>query len=449
MKRRKSNGPIRITAADLKKYPQLAAKLGITAEEIESKKSRVKSEKPKPTKAPPAERRYEVSWYAPQLGRRVTYDRTVRADTKEGAIREVRAWLRSMSFREHKGAANLMARQVNSNQRTATSRQKTARNKNLFGLGKKAKAKRRRKLRTKADILSAKAALLRARSKNSANSKQRAASSRKKNKPITMTYALAMAAGHDAADRQMKKAGRKKWNRADHNKAVAVFEKLYGQQARARNPRLPNPPIWADILGGLAGGAGYAVAATWAGEKLKKKKKPERAENKGRRRNHTASTARLFREFHGHNPSGKVLNLLTPPGTPKDVSLDGPIMEIRLENGKSVKFAASDRAALHRPKAFMGHAQRGASKRIYVGLIEPYGRRENGEPINRSTNYGEIKEIAYWCAKPHLTGHNRSVPWEHKFGDRGGRKPNLFLLPNGCIDIRGGDYTVVSGGIDN
>jgi hypothetical protein len=44
---------------------------------------------------------------------------------------------------------------------------------------------------------------------------------------MTMTYELAMAASKDAANARMRKAGRSKWNRADYNEAVRVFNQLF------------------------------------------------------------------------------------------------------------------------------------------------------------------------------------------------------------------------------
>lgn len=44
---------------------------------------------------------------------------------------------------------------------------------------------------------------------------------------MTWTYSLAMAAGQDAANAQMRKAGRKRWNLDDWNLAAATFERLF------------------------------------------------------------------------------------------------------------------------------------------------------------------------------------------------------------------------------
>lgn len=43
---------------------------------------------------------------------------------------------------------------------------------------------------------------------------------------MQMTMKLAYAAGCDAANRRMRKAGRKKWNKADYNHAVSVMRRL-------------------------------------------------------------------------------------------------------------------------------------------------------------------------------------------------------------------------------
>lgn len=446
MKRKSNRQP---TREELRAYAKAA---GVEEEKRELRER----EKRKLGKQPRSnERTYEISWYAPAVGRRVTYNRPVVAANKEGAIREVRAWLRTMSFREHKGVTNFiakeMARKTNS-KKARSSRQsavgrktnRTVRKKNLFGLGKKAKRKRSAKLRKKADVLEAKAQLLRARSRNKAKAK---AAGRRTNKPITMTYEQARSVAVVAATRQMKKAGRRQWNRADVQKAVSTFSDLYGGTTTARQP---NPPIWADIIGGLAGGAGYATAAAWVGEKMKKKRKTNTsAKPKAKRAANTTSTTRLYKEFQGRNPKGEVVKLYTPPGTPPDVSMMGPLIEIRLANGETIKFSNTDRGALKNPKAYLGQAQRGPSRRVYVGLVEPYGRFRNGEPINRSVSLGEGKFVAYWAAKPHLTGHNRMVPWQHPWGDRGGRRPNVVITKEGCIALRGGDYSVESGGIDN
>lgn len=48
---------------------------------------------------------------------------------------------------------------------------------------------------------------------------------------MQITYKLAMAAGRDAANRRMAKAGRTTWNRADYNHAAYVVTKLLGARS--------------------------------------------------------------------------------------------------------------------------------------------------------------------------------------------------------------------------
>ena len=48
-------------------------------------------------------------------------------------------------------------------------------------------------------------------------------------KPITMTYSLAMAAGQDAGNRSMRRAGRSKWDESDWNAAAETFARLWGK----------------------------------------------------------------------------------------------------------------------------------------------------------------------------------------------------------------------------
>lgn len=182
-----------------------------------------------------------------------------------------------------------------------------------------------------------------------------------------------------------------------------------------------------------------------------KRKAAAKRQPAGKRRKNTASTTKLYREFQGRDPQGRVLSLHTPQGTPKDVSLIGPLIELRLKNRPTepIKFGPSDRAALRNPQAYLGQAQRGGHRRLYIGLVKPYGRLKNGAPIDRAINLGEVASIAYWASKPHLLDHDRMVPWEHKCGDRGGRLPNLWLRPSGLLDIRYGDYTIRAEGIDN
>ena len=77
---------------------------------------------------------------------------------------------------------------------------------------------------------------------------KRAAAARKANPLPVMTYRTAMAAGEDAANRQMRKAGRTKWSRADYNIAARTFNRLYPVGSER------NPFEVADAQGNYVGG---------------------------------------------------------------------------------------------------------------------------------------------------------------------------------------------------
>ena len=52
-------------------------------------------------------------------------------------------------------------------------------------------------------------------------------------KTVEPTYELAVAVGHDAGNRSMRKAGRITWNTEDWNIAAKVFEAVYPMPAEA------------------------------------------------------------------------------------------------------------------------------------------------------------------------------------------------------------------------
>jgi hypothetical protein len=53
-------------------------------------------------------------------------------------------------------------------------------------------------------------------------------------KPLERTYQLAHAAGTDAGNRSMRRAGRKKWNDRDYAAAVREFERIWPRSKRQR-----------------------------------------------------------------------------------------------------------------------------------------------------------------------------------------------------------------------
>lgn len=55
---------------------------------------------------------------------------------------------------------------------------------------------------------------------------------------VQMTYELAMAAGRDVANTQMRKAGRTAWSEADYNLMVATFERLYPLELQLKTEKV-------------------------------------------------------------------------------------------------------------------------------------------------------------------------------------------------------------------
>ena len=63
-----------------------------------------------------------------------------------------------------------------------------------------------------------------------------------------------------------------------------------------------------------------------------------------------------------------------------------------------------------------------------------------------AANLGEVKEIEYQEAKPHL-GHKKQTIFFHKMGEEGGRRPVLIADGKGGLKLRGGSYRIEREGI--
>ena len=57
-------------------------------------------------------------------------------------------------------------------------------------------------------------------------------------KPLERSYQLAHAAGTDAGNRSMRRAGRRKWNDLDYAAAVKEFERIWPTQKQELDWRL-------------------------------------------------------------------------------------------------------------------------------------------------------------------------------------------------------------------
>src|ERR1043166_1733511 len=133
-----------------------------------------------------------------------------------------------------------------------------------------------------------------------------------------MTYELAMAAGRDAANARMRKAGRKKWNKADYNEAVKVFKRLYKLVPKA------NPPQRNLGLIGLA-------ENLQAAEYLKKKLSAEKQKRNSTRVSNPNS-GKLFEKFTGKKRDNIESGYMWPGPAPKNIDQLGRLSEIHLSN---------------------------------------------------------------------------------------------------------------------
>jgi hypothetical protein len=170
------------------------------------------------------------------------------------------------------------------------------------------------------------------------------------------------------------------------------------------------------------------------GGALKKRKK-----NAGSSRPPSPSVARIYSEFRGKENSGRVLNTYTPAGSPKDAAVLGRINHVLLADGRKVIFRRN-------PALLLG-AQRGNSRRLYIGLKRPFAM-PNGVKNGAAFNYGEVKEVDYNADKPHLYKTPVVIRFYHQLGEEGGKRPQL-ILQNGVLALRGGDYTIAREGIRN
>jgi hypothetical protein len=106
------DNPIHITAADLRKHPEMARKLGITPESLESPKRSARSE---PVAAKP--KQWRVSWYSPRMQRRVSPPATFEG-TRSGAIAEAKAAIGYADLRRRRVPnlpVNFIAEEVRAN----------------------------------------------------------------------------------------------------------------------------------------------------------------------------------------------------------------------------------------------------------------------------------------------------------------------------------------------
>lgn len=63
-------------------------------------------------------------------------------------------------------------------------------------------------------------------------------------------------------------------------------------------------------------------------------------------------------------------------------------------------------------------------------------------------DFGEILEIEYATAKPHL-GYSTDTVFFHHLGEEGGARPHLVSDREGALKIAGGDYQITERGLED
>lgn len=151
---------------------------------------------------------------------------------------------------------------------------------------------------------------------------------------------------------------------------------------------------------------------------------------KGKRRNPTASEMR--KTFAGRHVKNSTLYF--PDDTPQGIAKLGKLIKIKLKRGHPI--------ALKNPagEVWLCCDTRG---RLYLGSTIQAPLYDGP-----ARDLGEVKEIEYLEAKPHL-GYPRKTIWFHHMGEEGGARPTLHVNHKGELKFRGGDYRITSRGIEN
>lgn len=144
--------------------------------------------------------------------------------------------------------------------------------------------------------------------------------------------------------------------------------------------------------------------------------------------------ARAIREKFTGLKSRKTATLNAPRGTPANLAKLGKLVSITTKQG------------VIRP------ARRNPASTVWL-CSDTKGRLHfatAGEQLidGPKRSFGEVYEIEYETAKPHL-GHKKPTIFFHKMGEEGGKRPELLADGEGGLKLRGGSYQIASEGIRN
>ena len=140
---------------------------------------------------------------------------------------------------------------------------------------------------------------------------------------------------------------------------------------------------------------------------------------------------KIRRDFTGLG-ANKTAIMHVPNGTPKNLAKLGRLVSIKTKAGvlnpapsQTLWLCSDAKGKLH-----IASAKKPAAK----------------NPAHRQA-FGEVREIEYETAKPHL-GYKKSTIFFHKMGEEGGRKPTLSS-DGQYLKLRGGSYKITPRGIVN
>jgi hypothetical protein len=71
-----------------------------------------------------------------------------------------------------------------------------------------------------------------------------------------------------------------------------------------------------------------------------------------------------------------------------------------------------------------------------------------GARAGESYSFGRVSVIDYDAPKIHHFGHSKIVPFTHRMGSEGGRRPRL-ILKDGRLALLAGDYYITEEGVRN
>ena len=187
------------------------------------------------------------------------------------------------------------------------------------------------------------------------------------------------------------------------------------------------------------------AAGLQAANYLEKELRSATSKRKNPDNGNTPALRAIHEDFLGRRNTGRVMNLFTPPGSPKKAGAMAKFTAVHVvlkRNGRTVvqPFAKGS--------AWIGGVQNGDWRRMVIGLKQPFAM-PNGLDPDKPYDYGEVVRIEYLARKPHLYGKDSpEYPFFHEMGEEGGKRPHL-ILQNGCLAFRGGGYGIKREGIRN